>query len=38
MEGLTKYDLVVRGRTIEIDKGKFSGKNSNSKGRSKSPI
>jgi hypothetical protein len=36
MEGSTKDALVVRGRPIERDKGKFSGRNSKSKGRSKS--
>jgi hypothetical protein len=38
MEGLTKDALVVRGRPIDRDKGRFSGRNFNSKGRSKSPV
>jgi hypothetical protein len=37
MEGLTKYDMVVRGRLIDRYKGRFSGRNFKSKGRSKSP-
>jgi hypothetical protein len=36
MEGSTKDALVVRGRPIDRDKGKFSGRKSKSKGRSKS--
>jgi hypothetical protein len=36
MEGLTKDALVVRGRPIDRDKGKFSGRKPESKGRSKS--
>jgi hypothetical protein len=36
MEGLTKYALVVRGWSVERDKGKLSGRKSKSKGRSKS--
>jgi hypothetical protein len=36
MEGSTNDELVVRGRPIDIDKGIFSGRNSKSKGRSKS--
>jgi hypothetical protein len=35
IEGSTKYSLLVRGRLIDKDKGKFSGRNSKSKGRSK---
>jgi hypothetical protein len=38
MEGSTKDALVVRGRPINRDKGKFSGRKSKSKGRSKSLI
>jgi hypothetical protein len=38
MEGSTKDALVVRGRLVEIDKGKFPCRNSKSKGRSKSPV
>ena len=34
MEGSTKDALVVRGRLIDRDKGKLSGRNSKSKGRS----
>jgi hypothetical protein len=32
MEGSTKDALVVRGRSVDRYKGKFSGRNSNSKG------
>jgi hypothetical protein len=38
MEGLTKDALVVRGRPIDRDKGKFFGRKSKSKGRSKSLV
>jgi ribosomal protein S14 len=38
MEGLTKDSLMVRGRPIDRDKGKFSGRKYKSKGRSKSPV
>jgi hypothetical protein len=38
MEGSTKDALVVRGRLVDKDKDKFSGKKSKSKGRSKSPV
>jgi hypothetical protein len=38
MEGLTKYALMVRGRAIDRDKGKLSGRNSKLKGRSKSQV
>jgi hypothetical protein len=38
MEGLTKDVLVVRGRPIDRDKGKFFGRNFKSKGRSKSMV
>jgi hypothetical protein len=38
MEGSTKYTLVVRGRPDDRDKGKFSSRKSNSKGRSKSLV
>jgi hypothetical protein len=38
MEGSNKDALVVRGRLIERDKGKFSGRKFKSKGRSKFPI
>jgi hypothetical protein len=37
MEGSTKDALMVRGRPIDRDKGKFSGRKSKLKGRSKSP-
>jgi hypothetical protein len=35
MEGSTKDDLVVRGRSIDIYKGKFFSRNSKLKGRYK---
>jgi hypothetical protein len=38
MEGSTKDALMVRGRLIDRDKGKFSGRKSKLKGRSKSPV
>jgi hypothetical protein len=38
MEGSTKYALVVRGRPVDRDKGKFSGRNSKLKGRDKSHV
>jgi hypothetical protein len=38
MKGSTKHDLVVRGRSFERDKGKYSSRNSKSKGRSKSLV
>jgi hypothetical protein len=38
MEGSTKDELVVRVQPIDIDKGKFSSRNSKSKGRSKSLV
>jgi hypothetical protein len=38
MEGSTKDALMVRGRPIDRGKGKFSGRKTKSKGRSKSPI
>jgi hypothetical protein len=38
MDGSTKDALVVRGRPIDRDKGRFSGTNFKSKGRSKSPV
>jgi hypothetical protein len=38
MEGSTKDALVVRGRLIDSDKGKLSGRNSKSKGRSKASV
>jgi hypothetical protein len=38
MEGLTKDALVVRGHSVEKDKGKLSGRNSKSKGISKSLV
>jgi hypothetical protein len=38
MKGSTKYALVVRGRSVERDKCKFSGRKSKSKGRSKSLV
>jgi hypothetical protein len=38
MEGSTKDPLVVRGRLIDIDKGKFSSRKFKSKGRSKSLV
>jgi hypothetical protein len=38
MEGSTKDALVVRGRPVDRDKGKFSGRKSKSKGRSKSLV
>jgi hypothetical protein len=38
VEGLTKYELVVRGQSVDRDKGKFSGRNSKSKGISKSHV
>jgi hypothetical protein len=38
MKGSTKGALMVRGRLVDIDKGKFSGRKSKSKGRSKSPV
>jgi hypothetical protein len=36
--GPTKRDLVVSGRLVERDKGKFSGRKSKSKGTSKSLV
>jgi hypothetical protein len=38
MEGSTKDDLMVRGRLVDRDKGKFSGRKSKLKGRSKSHV
>jgi hypothetical protein len=38
MERSTKDSLVVRGRSVDRDKGKFSGRKSKLKGRSKSPV
>jgi hypothetical protein len=38
MKGSTKDELVVRGRPIDIDKGKFFSRNSKSKGRYKSHV
>ena len=38
MEGSTKYASVIRDRLVNIDKGKFSSRNSNSKGRYKSLV
>jgi hypothetical protein len=38
MEGSTKDALVVRGRPIDRDKGKFFGRKSKLKGRSKSLV
>jgi hypothetical protein len=38
MEGSTKDALVVRGRPIDRDKGRFSGRKFKSKGRSKSLV
>jgi hypothetical protein len=38
MEGSTKYALVVRGRLIDKDKGKFFGRKSKLKGRYKSHV
>jgi hypothetical protein len=38
MEGSTKDALVVRGRPVDRDKGKFSDRKSKSKGRSKSHV
>jgi hypothetical protein len=38
MEGSTKDALVVRGRSVDRDKGKFAGRESKSKGRSKSLV
>jgi hypothetical protein len=38
VEGSTKDSLVVRGRSINKDKGKFSDRNSKSKGRYKSLV
>jgi hypothetical protein len=38
MEGSTKYASVVRGRSIDKDKGTFFGTNFKSKGISKSPL
>jgi hypothetical protein len=38
MEGSNKDDLVVRGRSAERYKGKFFGRKSKSKGKSKSPV
>jgi hypothetical protein len=38
MEGSTKYALVVRGRPIYKNKGRFFGRKFKSKGRSKSPV
>jgi len=35
MKGLTKDPIVVRGRLVDRDKGKFSGRKSKSKGMSK---
>jgi len=38
MEGLTKYALMVRGWSVDRDKGKFSGTKFKSKGISKSLV
>jgi hypothetical protein len=38
MEASTKDALVVRGRSVDRDKGKFSGRKFKLKGRSKSPV
>jgi hypothetical protein len=38
MEGSTKDALVVRGRPVDRDKGRFSGRKFKSKGRSKSLV
>jgi hypothetical protein len=38
MEGSTKDTLVVRGRLVDRDKGKFSGRKSKLKSSSKSPV
>ena len=38
MEGSTKDALVVRGQSVDKDKGKLSGRNSKLKGRSKSLV
>jgi hypothetical protein len=38
MEGSTIDDLVVRGRPVDRDKGKFSDRKSKSKGRYKSLV
>jgi hypothetical protein len=38
MEGSTKDALMVRGRSVDKDKGKLSSRKSKSKGRSKSPV
>jgi hypothetical protein len=38
MEGSTKDDMVVRGRLVDKDKGRFSGTKFNSKGRDKSSV
>jgi hypothetical protein len=38
MEGSTKYAMVVRGRLVDKDKGRFSGTKFNSKGRDKSSV
>jgi hypothetical protein len=38
MEGSTKDALMVRGRPVDRDKGKFSGRKSKLKGRSKSSV
>jgi hypothetical protein len=38
MEGSTKDSLMVRGQLVDRDKGKFSGTQSKSKGRSKSLV
>jgi hypothetical protein len=38
MEGSTKDALIMRGRSVDRDKGKFSGRKSNTKGKSKSPV
>jgi hypothetical protein len=38
MDGLNKDVLMVRGRPIERDKGKLSGRKSKSKGRCKSMV
>jgi hypothetical protein len=38
MEGSTKYASMVRGQPIDREKGKFFGRKSKSKGRSKSSV
>ena len=38
MEGLIKDAFMVRGQSVDRDKGKFYGRNSKSKGRSKSLV